>query len=384
MVRKLKQNEMKGHLTYRRTPIEAESPEEWGYDKIKYNLAESSVPDFILGDLGLDLNNLQLSYSDHRGLPELRQSIAEEGDNITSDQVLITTGAVGALFIVVTSILSHKDHIVLLHPNYVANLETPRAIGCQIDYLRLSKENKFKLDLNQLEEAMKPNTRLISLTYPQNPTGTVLTRTDLNEIIALAESKGCYLLLDETYRDMTFNKSPLPLAASLSENAISVSSFSKAYGLPGVRLGWLISQNPVLLETFLAAKELIFICNSIVDEVIGSKFYTDFRTDFLKEINSHVSTNFKILEEYMTNNSYLDWIKPDGGCISFPWIKNEVDLSIRKFNKVLKETYKTFIAPGRWFEVDERFFRIGYGYPSKTELEGGLQCIIAAIEDCIQ
>ena len=141
MVRKLKQNEMKGHLNYRRTPIETESPEEFGYDKIRYNLAESSVPDFILGDLELDLNNLQLRYSDHRGYPELRQAIAEETDNITSDQVLITTGAAGALFIIATSILSQEDHIVLLHPNYIANLETPRAIGCQIDYLRLSKEN---------------------------------------------------------------------------------------------------------------------------------------------------------------------------------------------------------------------------------------------------
>ena len=376
--------ELKGHLTYRRTPIEVESPEEYGYARIKYNLAESSVPDFILGDLDLDLNDLQLSYSDHRGYPELRQAIAEEGDNITSDQVLVTTGAAGALFIIATSLLSREDHIVLLHPNYVANLETPRAIGCQIDYLKLTKEKKFKLDLNQLEDAIKTNTRLISLTYPQNPTGTVITKTELDEIIALVESKGIYLLLDETYRDITLNKPPLPLAASLSENVISVSSFSKAYGLPGVRLGWLISQNPVLLETFLAAKELIFICNSIVDEVIGSRFYTDFKTDFLKDIKSYVSTNFKILEEYMNNNSYLDWVKPDGGCISFPWIKEDVSLSVKKFNKILKETYKTFIAPGHWFEVDERFFRIGYGYPSEVELKGGLQCITAAIEDSIQ
>ena len=374
---------MKGHLAYRRTPIEVESPEEFGYDKIKYNLAESSVPDFILGDLGLDLNNLKLSYSDHLGYPELRQAIAEE-DNIKPDNILLTTGAAGALFITATSLLSQKDHIVLLHPNYVANLETPRAIGCQIDYLRLSKEKRFKLDLNQLEETIKPNTCLVSLTYPQNPTGTVLTKTELNEIIALVESKGIYLLLDETYRDMTFNGSPLPLAASLSENVISVSSFSKAYGLPGVRLGWLITQNPVLMETFLAAKELIFICNSIVDEVIGSRFYTDFKTDFLKDIKAHVSTNFNILEKFMANNSYLDWIKPEAGCIGFPWIKENVELSGKKFNNVLKETYKTFIAPGHWFEVDERFFRVGYGYPSANELEGGLQSITAAIEDCIQ
>ncbi len=375
---------LKGHLSYRRTPIERESPEEYGYEKIKYNLAESSVPDFVLRDLGIDLNNLTLSYGDHRGNPILRQSIADEGENINPDHVLTTTGAAGALFIIATSLLNSKDHILLLHPNYIANLETPRAIGCQIDYLRLSKEKNFKLDLSQLEELVKPNTRLISLTYPQNPTGTILTESELYEVVELAESKGCYLLLDETYREMIYNNNtPLPMVASLSEYGISVSSFSKAYGLPGIRLGWLVTQNPELMETFLAAKELIFICNSLVDEAIGNKFFTELKTRFLKDIIKHVVGNYTLLETYMKNNKYLEWIKPNGGCICFPWIKSDVNISINKFYTVLKEIYKTFVAKGYWFEVPDKFFRIGYGYPTKKELEGGLQSISKAIEESI-
>ncbi|MFX0173737.1 MAG: aminotransferase class I/II-fold pyridoxal phosphate-dependent enzyme [Candidatus Hodarchaeota archaeon] len=370
-----------GHLAYRRTPIEKESPEEYGYERINYNLAESSVPDAVLGDLEIDLNKVVLSYGDHLGNPKLRQTIANEGEGIQPDNVLTTTGAAGALFIIATSLLKPSDHVVLLHPNYVANIETPRAIRCQIDYLRLSFERKFKLDLGKLEELIKPTTRIVSLTYPQNPTGTILTEIELNEIVSIIESKGCYLILDETYRDMT--KSPPPVAATLSQNIISVSSFSKAYGLPGIRSGWLINQDILLIERFLAAKELIFICNSIIDEVIATHFYVEKKKQFLENIQEHINTNFKLLKRWMAENSYLEWVEPQGGCISFPRIKKEINLDTDLFYTVLKETYKTFVAPGHWFEVDKRFMRIGFGHPSNAELKGGLQCITNALVDSI-
>ncbi|MFX1534532.1 MAG: aminotransferase class I/II-fold pyridoxal phosphate-dependent enzyme [Promethearchaeota archaeon] len=367
-----------GHLKYRRTPIEIESPEEYGYENIKYNLAESSVPDMVFGDFDLDLKDLPLSYTDHLGNPQLREQIA--GKQINPDHVLITTGAAGALFIIATSLLKPNDHVIILHPNYAANLETPRAIGCQVDYLRLSMETQFKLDLNELEQMIQPNTRLVSLTFPQNPTGSMLDESELKEIISLVESKGIFLLLDETYREMT--KHPLPIAASLSSQAISVSSFSKAYGLPGIRLGWLINQNDVLRETFLAAKELIFICNSIVDEEIATHFLTN-KEDFLTKIQNHVNTNFEILQNWIENNNYLEWVKPSGGCVCLPRIKMKVNIDIDKFYKILKTTYKTFVAPGHWFELDKRYMRIGYGYPNKQELESGLRCITKAINDSI-
>ena len=369
---------LQGHLAYRRTPIEKESPEEFGYEKIEHNLAESSVPDFVLGNLNLDLSELSLSYTDHLGNPQLRQYIA--GEDINPDHVLVTTGAAGALFIIATSLLKPNDHIVILHPNYVANLEGPRAIGCKVDYLRLSMEEQFQLDLSKLEQLIQPNTRLISLTYPQNPTGTMISESDLIEIISLVESKGIYLLLDETYGEMTSN--PLPIAASLSERAISVSSFSKAYGLPGIRLGWLINQSSRLMETFLAAKELIFICNSIVDEVIATRFLAR-KKEFLDIIQTHVKTNLEILNNWINNNDHMEWVEPTGGVICFPRIKPEINIDMVQFYKVLKFTYKTFVAPGRWFEVDNRFMRIGYGYPSKQELERGLQCISKAIRDSL-
>lgn len=367
-----------GHLVYRRTPIEKESPEEFGYERIKYNLAESSVSDFILGNLDIDLTDLALSYTDHLGNPQLREYIADE--QVNPDNVLTTIGAAGALFIITTSLLKPSDHVVILHPNYVANLESPRAIGCQVEYLQLTMEDQFQFSLNKLEQLIQPNTRLISLTYPHNPTGTMITESQLNEIISLIESKGIYLLFDETYREMT--PDPLPIVGSLSENAISVSSFSKAYGLPGIRIGWLISQNTNLMENFLAGKELIFICNSIVDEEIAAHFLAR-KKEFLSKVSLHVKTNQEILTRWMKTSDYMEWVEPSGGVICFPRIKSSVNIDIERFYETLKMKYKTFVAPGHWFEVDKRFMRIGYGYPSKHELESGLQCITDAIKDCV-
>ncbi|MFQ5820971.1 MAG: aminotransferase class I/II-fold pyridoxal phosphate-dependent enzyme [Candidatus Heimdallarchaeota archaeon] len=373
---------IEGLLSYKRTPIEIESPEQFGYENIKYNLTESSVPDMILGELGnLYLKDLVLCYGNHIGNPHLRQRIANKKEIITQDHVLVTAGAAAALFIIATSLLKPRDHMVVLHPNYVTNIETPRAIGCRVDYLPLSFDAQFQLDLAKLEQLIQPNTRLISLTYPHNPTGAMLRKSELTKIISLIEAKGCYLLIDETYRDMTYSE-PLPMAADLSPKAISVSSFSKSYGLPGIRIGWLITQNNSLMETFLAAKEQIFICNSVVDEKIADHFLAK-KEQFFPKIQAHIQTNFATIKVWIENNDYIEWVEPRGGCVCFPRIKPSIKIDINKFYRILNETYKTFVGPGHWFEVDRRYMRIGYGWPNKQELEGGLNCITKAIEETI-
>ncbi|MBU7024984.1 MAG: pyridoxal phosphate-dependent aminotransferase, partial [Theionarchaea archaeon] len=280
----------KGIMSYRRAPIEVESPENIGYDKIRYNLTESSVPDMQYSELDLQMD-LALSYIDHRGTSKLRQYVA--GPYVDTDCVLVTPGAAAALFIVATSLLNRGDHVVVLHPNYVTNIETPRAIGCELDYLHLRFHQRFALNLGKLETLITPDTRLVSLTYPHNPTGTMITESELKAVINMVESAGCYLLLDETYRDMTFTD-PLPVAASLSPRVISVSSMSKSYGLPGIRIGWLITTDSKLQERFLAAKEQIFICTSAVDEYIAEKVLSE-REYIFPKIQRHINTNFHMV-----------------------------------------------------------------------------------------
>lgn len=367
-----------GCISYKRAPIEIESPEEFGYERIKYNLTESSVPDMMYADLELNLEDLPLSYTHHMGDPDLRQFIAQES-GITEDNVLITAGAAAALFIIATSLLKASDHVVVLYPNYTTNIETPKAIGCRVEYLTLLFEEEFKLDLEKLEEIITPDTRLISLTYPNNPTGAMITEKKLKKIIDLVEFYDCYLLLDETYREMVFD-TPLPIAASLSPRVISVSSMSKSFGLPGIRIGWLITQNNDLIEKFLAAKEQIFICNSVLNEKIAHSFLKR-KKHFFSQIKKHIDTNFRIMKSWITTNNEFEWIEPAGGCTCFPRICSGETVDIQQFYTILNQRYKTFVGPGHWFGTDDRYMRIGYAWPSVQELEGGLRSITRAMKE---
>lgn len=365
-------------MKYVRMPIEIESPEQLGYDTIECNLAESSVHDAIFQDLKLNLNELVLAYGHHLGKPELRELLSKRYASISSDDILITAGAAAALFIVATSLLEKNDHLLVLRPNYATNIETPRAIGCEIDFIDLSFENGFEPDVNKIASCIKPNTRIISITTPHNPTGIVISEHVLKQLIQLAEKHNCLLLVDETYRDISPNGLP-PLAATLSDRVISVSSVSKAFGLPGIRIGWIITKNKKIQETFLAAKEQIFLCNSIVDEEIAFQFLKR-QSEYLPAIQQKIAVNFKILDEWMKQHPYLEWVRPQAGVISFPRLKKEVRVNLDAFYDSLYHQYKTLVGPGHWFEMEKRYMRIGYGWPTTAALQKGLENITHALE----
>ena len=369
----------RGHLAYRRMPIEKESPEELGYDKIKYNLAESSFTDGMWSDFEVDLSDLVLCYGDHLGNPQLRELIAAQGPGLSDHDVLVTPGAAAALFIVNTSLLRPGDHVIVAHPNYVTNVETPRAIGAQLELLPSVLEDRWRVDVEKLAQKMRPETRLVSLTSPHNPTGSVMPEEDLRRVLDLVEDRGCYLLFDETYRDLSFEEPP-PLAAALSERAISISSLSKAYGLPGLRVGWLICRGQDIMETFLAAKEQIFICGSVVDEALGYHCLKA-REKLLAQIKPRVYAGFETVREWVEETEYVEWVPPSGGAVCFPRIGSGVEVDLDRFYDVLIHEYGTLVGPGHWFEMDRRYMRVGFGWPSAEELEQGLQSISSALEE---
>ena len=364
-------------MKYVRMPIEIESPEQMGYDAIRCNLTESSVSDRVLDTENLNINKLLLCYGHHLGKPELRELIATEHKGISSNQVLLTAGAATALFIVNTTILNQGDEVLVMHPNYGTNIETPRAMGCAVKFIELKWENKFRIDLAEVRSMISPKTRLISITTPHNPTGMVLSESELNALIALAEQHGIYLLVDETYRDIPLAK-PGVLAASKSKHVISVSSVSKAFGLPGLRMGWLICQNDNLMEQFLAAKEQINICNSVVDEELTYQFLLQ-KQFLLEKIGASIQANFSLLKKWLSQQTELDYLLPEGGVVCFPRLKEGID--VEKFYSVLNKKYSTYVGPGHWFEMDKRFMRIGFGWPSYSELEEGLSAISLTLKE---
>ena len=366
-------------MHYTRMVIEKEAPEEYGYDRIRYNLSESSIADQKLSDTGLSLPDVTLFYGEHRGDKALRALIAAQDQGISPDDVLVTAGAAGALFIISTSLLSAGDHLVVVRPNYATNIETPRAIGCASSYVDLAFEDGFAIDIDRVAAAIRPSTKLISVTCPHNPTGTMMKRDDLDALVALAEKHGCRLLVDETYRDLSYGHR-LPTAASLSPRAISVASLSKAFGIPGIRIGWLVTRDPGLQETFLAAKEQIGICGSVIDEAIARSML-ERRDAFLGALLPEMARRRDIVQAWIDREPLVDWVRPEGGVVGFPRLNVDAGFDLDAFYIRLLEKHGTYVGPGHWFEMPKRFFRVGFGWPTEAELRGGLDAISAALRD---
>lgn len=364
-------------MQYRRMPIEVESPEELGYGTIRHNLAESSVADQSALGLGLAMPDLTLLYGEHRGSEKLRALIVAGAAGVQAEDVLVTNGAAGALFIVATALLDRDDHLVVVRPNYATNLETPRAIGCGIGIVDLRFEDGFRLDLDAVAASITSRTKLISITCPHNPTGIVLSEAELRSIAALASSKGCYLLVDETYRELCYS-APLPVAASLGEHVISVSSLSKAFGVPGIRVGWIIARNPGLRELFLAAKEQISICGSVLDEWVAEQVLGK-REQLLSVTLAEMRRRLARVTEWMGGEHLLEWVPPSGGVVCLPRMKREPFGGTAAFYHRLLATHGTYVGPGHWFELPDTYFRLGYGWTSLEVLERGLAAISSAL-----
>jgi aspartate/methionine/tyrosine aminotransferase len=359
-------------------PIEIEAPEWIGYENIECNLSESAFADQRLSSLNISLDDLVLHYGDHMGKRELRKIIAADA-GVTPEEVLITPGAATALFIIATALLNKGDHLVVTKPNYATNIETPRTLEADISFLQLQFEEQFSLDIEQLQNLVTPATKLVSITYPHNPTGAMIDEPTLHRIIDVVEQRSCYLLVDETYREMVFGKQ-LPVAASLSNKMISVSSMSKAYGLPGIRIGWLVCKDAELMKTFLAAKEQIIITNSVTDEEIAYRYLLQKETLF-EPVKKTIVQNFGLVNSFMQQQDVLEWVPPQGGCVCFPRINKSVDLDMDKFYEVLLHKYKTYTGRGHWFEEDKRYLRIGFGWETAEKLEKGLNNILQAVEE---
>lgn len=364
-------------MRYARMPIEVESPEELGYDTIRYNLSESSIADLSIADLNVELPSLTLLYGAHRGSERLRSLIVEQQSIVGAQDVLVTSGAAGALFIVATALLGREDHLVVVRPNYATNIETPRAIGCAVTHVDLQFERGYRVDPAELAAAITPRTKLISITCPHNPSGVMCTEAELQEIVDLAGRRGCYLLVDETYRDLSYD-TVLPLAASLGTHVIGVSSLSKAYGAPGIRVGWLMTRDRQLQELFLAAKEQISICGSVIDEWLAERILEQ-RSELLAVTLAEMRRRRTLVRDWIADEALLECVPPEGGVVCFPRMRAPPPGGTAAFYRRLIEVHGAYVGPGHWFEMPDTCFRLGYGWPARDDLAAGLQAISRAL-----
>ena len=352
----------------------------WQY-RTRYDVGESAVKFLKVADLGIDLSEVELRYGHHTGRPELRALAAEEYEGLTPSQVLVTSGAAEAIFAIVAAVAGPGDHVIVEHPNYPSTYDVPRGLGCEVGLLPLRFEDAFKPDLGRLAEMVTPRTKLIVFTHPNNPTGSMISPEELASLVRFAEERRIYLLFDETYRHMAFGP-PLPTAASLSPWAISVTSMSKCYGLPGIRIGWLATKAQAILDGVLAVREQVTITNTALSETIATAVLRR-REEFLARGRSHVTANLRTVTSWMSTQSCLEWVPPEGGVVSLPRLREDAAVGDPEaLYRKLAGDHQVFVIPGRCFELDNRFFRLGFG-GTPAELSIGLDRIATALRQAV-
>ena len=350
--------------------------EDW-FDKYQfefdYDIGESGVKFFKVEDLGIDLSKIGLRYIHHRGMPELRELIASQIPGIKPYQIAITTGASEAIFAVIASLIDVNDHLIVEVPTFPSLYEVPSSLNMNYSLCFLEYEESFKLNLEKIASFLTPHTKLICVSHPNNPTGSVLTTNELEELIRFAEKRDLFLLVDETYRDLSFSPPP-PLAASLSSRAISICSMSKAFGIPGIRIGWVVGDKETI-ESVCAVREQVTICNSILSETVAFSVLQN-RNDILQRVKKKVFSNFSIMNKWINSRDDLEWIEPCGGVVGFPRLVAD-EPSFELCLSLIKD-HKTFVIPGEYFKMPQHF-RLGFGGNS-FEIEEGLKRLGLALD----
>lgn len=340
----------------------------------RINISESGILPIDFSWFDVDLSGLKLNYSHMLGDLELREQIAREYPGVSPDQILVTTGCIEANFVAFASLVQPGDHIIVEHPNYQQLYEVPRALGGRVKLLRLRYEDSYKLNASALNEMITPKTKIIVISHPHNPTGSVINLETLKNIIEIVEDNHIYLLSDEIYRELSFTHKPLPPAATLSDHAISNSSMSKLYGLPGLRIGWMVADKAII-DIAKEIRSYTTICNSTLSEHL-SKLALKRKEELVTRAEKIAKTNLEIMRKWVGTREDVDWIPPEGSLVTFPRFYRNVTST--ELCKLLAENYKVFVAPGKCFDI-ENHFRIGFGW-STEELREGLESVGSALD----
>jgi aspartate/methionine/tyrosine aminotransferase len=316
------------------------------------------------------LGDLPLGYTETWGAPMLRQAIAETYDSLNADNILCFAGAEEGVYAAMRVLLNKDDHAIVVVPNYQAAETLPLDI-CEVSGVKLDPENNWHLDLGDIIKKIRPNTKLISVCFPNNPTGAIIPVDDYAELVTICRKHGLYLFSDEVYRLLELDDSKrIQQAADLYEKGLSLNVMSKAYGLPGLRIGWIASQDKDILLKIEQYKHYLSICNSAPSERLA-EIGLGIRDILLQRNRKLMSDNIQKLDAFFADYSELfEWQHPDGGCIAFPRFKGRG--GVESFCTSLVEDSGVLLLPASVYSSElmkapNDRFRIGFGRANMGE-----------------
>jgi len=327
------------------------------------------------------LENLWLGYTESCGSKELLGEIAKTYERIKPSEILCFAGAEEGIYTAMRVLLDKDDHAIILVPNYQASETIPMDI-CEVTGVALRPEDGWQLDIDQVKKALRPNTKLISINFPHNPTGVILENGRFNELIRLCRERGIYIFSDEVFRLIERDTSlRLPQVADVYEKGLSLNVMSKAYGLPGLRIGWIATRDRALLQRMERYKHYLSICNSAPSEFLAT-VALQCRNRILERNRALVNHNAVLLDEFFQDFSDLfEWKRPDGGCIGFPRYKG-TEGADQFCEELLEKTGVLLLPPkvyaSKLIQTPMDRFRIGFG---RNHMEEGLEAFRDFVEN---
>ena len=304
--------------------------------------------------------SLSLGYTESPGLPILRKEISRLYASVDGERILTFAGAEEGIYCAMRTLIEPGDHIIVIDPCYQSLATLPQSFGADLTRIALDPKNRWQLELEEVEKAFRSDTKLLMLNYPHNPTGAVLTREVLEGLIELARKRGAYIFCDEVYRYLEIDEvNRVPSIADVYEKGIALNVMTKAFGLAGLRIGWLATQDVDFLQRAGSYKLYTSICNSAPSEILALIALRSKET-ILKRNRKVMLDNLNILECFMKRHQgHLSWVPPQSGTMAV--LELLLPDSIEKFCAELVEKMGVLIMPGTVFDLPGNFFRIGFG-----------------------
>jgi len=347
-------------------------------NEVEYDLSASGIyPLFIREILSPEemeevYNNLHLKYVHTAGTKHLRQAVSTFYEGMDPNCVFMTNGSAEALYLLAWSLIEPGDEVAFMLPNFMLLSHVVEANGAVVRNFTLDPAKKWSLDVESLKAAVTPKTKLICVCNPNNPTGTVLSREHMAEVVKVAESVGAYVLSDEVYRGAEQSDDMTPTFWGLYDKVIVISGLSKSFGLPGLRVGWIAGPRDIVEKAWFYHDYLSTTVTTFSDMLATRALQPEMRDRIFRRNREIVRQNLATFTDWVNSNKgVLSFTPPQAGCFAFV----KFDLPVTSWDLVMDmvKNDSVFVIPGSCFGI-EGHLRMNFGV-EKNFLARGLERI---------
>jgi aspartate/methionine/tyrosine aminotransferase len=338
----------------------------------RFNLATSGVMNYPMAELPVRLEDIELSGPSWYGYEPLQQALAAKC-GVAKENVVAAIGTSMANYLALATILNPGDEVLIEHPAYDPLTSIARYLGAELKRFERRFDKDFRVDPSAVERAVTNRTRLIVMTNMHNPSSTLVDADTLRQIGEIARRVGARVMVDEVYLEALFDR-PRPYAFHLGSEFVTTSSLTKAYGLSGLRCGWIIAE-PELARRMWRLNDLFGNIPAHSAERLSVIALANLDT-IRDRARSLLDRNRVLLDEFLDSRDDLETVRPPYGTVVFPRVKPG---NVDKLCSVLREQYETSVVPGKFFEMPDHI-RIGIGCDSEM-LEGGLERLGSALDE---